>query len=120
MNEHKEWVDRVYRDLNISSIEPLWNSSPLAILEKFIKLGIKASVVSCQADKFDKDFVGKYVGKELLAELKPRNICPCSENGEFHTLVIDGPLFNKRGIQILESEPLLKVYLKKASGNTGF
>jgi len=64
-------------------------------------------VVSAQADKFGKDFVGKEVDRELLSFLKSKNICPCGENGEFHTLVVDGPFF-KRRIQILESEPVLK------------
>jgi uncharacterized protein (TIGR00290 family) len=107
LDEHKDWVERVCQDLDISPIEPLWNNSPSAILEEFIDLGFRAVVVSCQADKFGKDFVGKEVDKDLLAELKSRSICPCGENGEFHTLVVDGPIF-KRRIEILESEPVLK------------
>jgi uncharacterized protein (TIGR00290 family) len=107
LDEHKDWVERVCSDINIKPIEPLWNNPPSDILQEFIDLGFKAVVVSCQADKFDKDFVGKEVNKDLLKELKSRNICPCGENGEFHTLVVDGPIF-KRRIEILESEPVLK------------
>ncbi len=107
LDEHKDWVERVCSDINIKPIEPLWNNPPSDILQEFIDLGFKALVVSCQADKFGKDFVGKEVNKDLLKELKSRNICPCGENGEFHTLVVDGPIF-KRRIEILESEPVLK------------
>lgn len=105
--DHMNWVGRVCKDIDIDPIEPLWNISPVEIIEEFIKLGFKAIVVSCQADKFGKDFVGRQVDKELLDELNSKNICPCGENGEFHTLVIDGPIF-KRKIEILESEPVLK------------
>jgi uncharacterized protein (TIGR00290 family) len=101
------WVERVCSDLKIKPVEPLWNYSPATILEEFIDLGFKAIIVSAQADKFGKDFVGREVDKDLLVEFKSRNICPCGENGEFHTLVVDGPMF-KRGIEILESEPVLK------------
>jgi uncharacterized protein (TIGR00290 family) len=107
LDEHKEWVDRVCDDLGITAIEPLWNVSVMDILEEFIDLGFKAVVVSCQADKFGKDFVGRYIDKDMVSELESKNICPCGENGEFHTLVIDGPIF-KRGIEILESESVLK------------
>jgi len=107
LDEHREWVERVCRDLDIEAIEPLWNNPPEKIMEEFINLGFRAIVISCQADKFDKDFVGREVNKTLLRKLKARNICPCGENGEFHTLVIDGPIF-KKGIEILESEPVLK------------
>ncbi len=107
LDEHKEWVDRVCSNLGIIAVEPLWNSSPLSLVEEFISFGFKAVVVSCQADKFGKDFVGRYIDKNLLDELKMRDICPCGENGEFHTLVVDGPMFKKR-IEILESNPVLK------------
>ncbi len=107
LDEHKDWVERVCQDIGITSIEPLWNNSPAVLLEEFISLGFKAIVVSAQADKFSQDFVGREVNKELLQELQARNICPCGENGEFHTLVVDDPIF-KRKIEILESEPVLK------------
>ena len=107
LEEHKKWVERVCGDLGIAAVEPLWNSSPPSLVEEFIELGFKAIVVSCQADKFSKNFVGREVNKDLVNELKSRNICPCGENGEFHTLVIDGPVF-KRRIKILKSEPVFK------------
>jgi diphthamide synthase (EF-2-diphthine--ammonia ligase) len=56
---------------------------------------------------FSKDFIGRVIEKDLIRELQMRNICPCGENGEFHTFVIDGPMF-RRKIEILESEPILK------------
>ena len=107
LEEHKNWVERVCKDLEIVPIEPLWNNSPLKVVEEFIDLGFKAIVVSCKADIFGKDFIGRYLDKDILQELKMRNICPCGENGEFHTFVTDGPMF-KRRIEILESEPVLK------------
>jgi diphthine-ammonia ligase len=107
LEEHRDWVERVCHDLEIVPIEPLWNNSSLRTAEEFVDLGFKAIVVSCKADLFGKDFVGRYVDKDFLQELNNRNICPCGENGEFHTFVIDGPMF-KRSIQILESEPVLK------------
>jgi diphthine-ammonia ligase len=107
LEEHWDWVERVCKDLEVVPIEPLWNHSPLKVVEEFIDLDFKAIVVSCKADIFGKDFIGRYLDKDLLQELKMRNICPCGENGEFHTFVIDGPMF-KRRIEILESEPVLK------------
>jgi uncharacterized protein (TIGR00290 family) len=107
LQEHRDWAERVCGDLGIIPIEPLWNNLPSDLLEEFINLGFKAIIVSCQADKFDKDFVGRYLDKNLIDELKSRNICPCGENGEFHTFVVDGPFFRQK-IDIIESEPVLK------------
>jgi len=105
--DHMNWVERVCKDMDITPIEPLWNKKPEDIIKEFIDLGFRAVIVSAQADKLDKDFVGRYVDRDLLVELKAKNVCPCGENGEFHTLVVDGPFF-KRKIEITESEPVLK------------
>jgi len=107
LDEHKNWVERVCKDLEIATVEPLWKVPSRKVFEEFIELGFKAIVVSCKADLFGKDFVGRYLDGELLSELEIKKICPCGENGEFHTLVIDGPMF-KRGIEIVESEPVLR------------
>ncbi|MBU1125038.1 MAG: diphthine--ammonia ligase [Candidatus Omnitrophica bacterium] len=105
--DHQSWVERVCSEIGIKPIEPLWEESPRKLLEEFIDAGFKAIVVSCQADKFDQDFIGRIIDKEVIDELEARKICPCGENGEFHTLVIDGPIF-KEPIEIVKSEPVLK------------
>ena len=101
------WVERVCKDLEVTPVEPLWNIPPLKIVEEFIKTGFKAVIVSCQAEKLGREFIGKEVNGRLIAELQNAGVCPCGENGEFHTFVLDGPMFKKR-INITESEPILK------------
>lgn len=105
--EQINWVERVCKDLEITSIEPLWNIPAFKIINEFVDLGFKAIIVSCKADVLGKDFIGRYLDKEIIDEFKTRNICPCGENGEFHTFVVDGPIF-KGKIEILKSKPVLK------------
>jgi len=106
--EHKNWVKKVCRDLEIKMMEPLWQTPPEKIIQEFISLGFKTVVVSAKAELFDKDFVGRVVDQSLLEELKKRNICPCGENGEFHTFVTGGPIFKKGEIEITKSRVILK------------
>lgn len=106
--DHQNWVERVCRELEITAIEPLWEMPAEKVLEAFIQSGFKAVVVSAKAELFDKDFVGREVDYTLLKELKERKICPCGENGEFHTFVTDGPIFRKGRIEITQSRPALK------------
>ena len=108
LTEHKNWVERVCRDLKIKMIEPLWQTSPEKIIEEFICLGFKAVVVSAKAELFGKDFIGREIDQQLLEELKKRNICPCGENGEFHTFITGGPIFKKGEIEITKSRVILK------------
>jgi len=105
--EHESWIERVCGDLKINALEPLWNNPPEDIVYEFIRLGFKAIIVSCKADILGRDFLGRPVDEGLVGELKKRGICPCGENGEFHTLVVDGPIF-KNPIRIIKSEAILK------------
>lgn len=107
LDEHKDWVERVCGEVGVTPVEPLWARDPFGIAEEFVDMGFKAIVVSCQADKFNKDFIGRVVDREMIDELRKRSICPCGENGEFHTFVVDGPIFRKK-IEITESEAVLK------------
>jgi uncharacterized protein (TIGR00290 family) len=102
LEEHKNWISRVCNDLNIASVQPLWNSSPLHLMEEFIGLGFKAIIISCKADILGSEFLGRQIDYDLIHQFKDMGICPCGEHGEFHTLVVDGPLFEKR-IEILET-----------------
>jgi uncharacterized protein (TIGR00290 family) len=105
--EHESWIERVCSDLNINAVEPLWNNSAENIINEFINSGFKAIIISCKADIMGKEFLGRYIDKKLIDELRKRDICPCGEKGEFHTLVVDGPIFSKP-IKILEAEPVIK------------
>jgi len=51
--------------------------------------------------------IGRYLDRDFIRDLQKRDICLCGENGEFHTFVVDGPLFKER-IEITESKVVLK------------
>ena len=101
------WVGRVCKDLGVSPIEPLWNNSPASLVREFIAAGFKSIIVSAKADVSGEKFIGRIIDEDLVRELEEKKICSCGENGEFHSFVIDGPIFKNR-IEILESEPILK------------
>lgn len=105
--DHQSWVQRVCAELSIFAVEPLWDDPAEKIVEEFVDSGFKAVIVSCKAEVMGKEYIGREIDKALIVELKEKGVCPCGENGEYHTLVVDGPVF-KRRIEILESEPVLK------------
>jgi uncharacterized protein (TIGR00290 family) len=107
LDEHRDWVERVCRELGVQAVLPLWSIPPAEVVKEFISAGFQAVLVSCKADLLGEEFVGMLVDEDFLNELQKRNICPCGENGEFHTFVLDGPLFRKR-IAVTKSQPVLK------------
>lgn len=107
LHQHKEWVERVCRDLGIEAIEPLWGRDPEDVLLEFIKAGFEATIVSAKSDLFDGEWVGRTVDRNFLKYLKENDIEPCGENGEYHTFVTDGPLFRQK-IEVSESCKVLR------------
>lgn len=80
--------------LNMSGIFPLWKRNTADLAKQFIDLGFKAIIVCIDSKFLDKDFVGRMFDNNFLSEI-PTSIDPCGENGEFHSFVFDGPIFNK-------------------------
>lgn len=90
---------RQYREeklslLNLKGVFPLWKMSTTQLIHEFIDAGFK-TIITCVNEKYlDKSFAGRIIDENFLKDL-PRNVDPCGENGEFHTFVFDGPIFQK-------------------------
>ncbi|MBN1761667.1 MAG: diphthine--ammonia ligase [Methanomicrobia archaeon] len=106
---HEHLVQRICSDLDIESIMPLWNRDSEQLVTDFIAAGFEAIVITTKADLMGKEWLGRTINEEFVAQLRTFNsaIDPCGEFGEFHSLVIDGPLFKNR-IELGESEPILE------------
>ncbi len=92
IEEHREWVERVCAEVGMRPILPLWKADPWALLEEFWDAGFRALVV---ATRLDPTYVGRTLDRELVTEMETRGAHPCGERGEYHTLVTDGPLFQR-------------------------
>ena len=107
LQEHKDWVERVCSELGIRAIEPLWGESTEEILSSFLDNGFQAVIVSAKSELIDADWIGQKVDRAFWDYLKRKNIDFCGENGEYHTLVTDGPIF-KRRIQLIETRTIIR------------
>ncbi len=105
LEEHKEWTERVCREIGIETIEPLWGKDREVLLLEFIDAGFEARIISAQSNLLDEKWIGRKVDRDFLKYLKENNIDACGENGEYHTLVTDGPLFKKK-IEITKSNSI--------------
>src|SRR3989344_1248724 len=92
-----DWAKGICDQLGIELIEPLWKSDPEQTFKEFIELGFEAIVVSSQADILDKSWVGRKLDQQFLEDIKKlKNVDICGENGEYHSLVLNGPIFKKK------------------------
>jgi len=108
-NAHREWIERVCASAGMTPHLPLWLEDQRRLVEEFIDLGYVAVVVAVKAEILGEEFLGRKLDRQFLDELAGlnRGITPCGEAGEFHTLVLDGPLFKKR-LEITASEKVTR------------
>lgn len=107
VQEHRDWTERVCAEVGIEAVQPLWGRDTEDILCEFIDAGFQAVVIGAKAGLIDAEWLGRRVDRDFIEYLKSRNICPCGENGEYHTLVTTGPIFS-RGIKIIETKTISK------------
>ncbi len=107
-NAHREWIDRVCSAAGIAPHLPLWLEDQNKLLREFIASGFEAVVVATRAELLGEEWLGRSLDSGFVADLaRLGNITPCGEAGEYHTLVINGPLFQKR-LEITETKKVLK------------
>ncbi len=78
----------------LTPIFPLWGKNTRLLAEEMASAGMKARIVCIDPRKLPGDFAGRNYGEGLLREF-PDGVDPCGENGEFHTCVYGGPMFQK-------------------------
>jgi len=74
-------------------IFPIWKRNTNEFARSFISLGFKAITTCVDTKVLGKEFVGRIIDERFLADF-PSSVDPCGENGEYHSFVFDGPLFN--------------------------
>jgi uncharacterized protein (TIGR00290 family) len=95
---HRDWEEKVCATAELQAHLPLWHESRKALVLEMLAWGIKTIIVSCN-ETMGAAYLGREITSELIEELEKKGIDPCGENGEFHTLVIDCPMFSK-GLQV--------------------
>ena len=105
--ENRDWPERVCAELGIEAVEPLWGQDTEELLLEFIDAGFEAIVIAAQSRVIGPEWLGRRVDRDFIDYLKSRGVCPCGENGEYHTLVVNGPAFSK-AIQIIEARTIAR------------
>jgi len=109
-------VEAVCADLGLKSLAPLWHLDPERYLVELIREGFEIIFSSVASDGFDSSWLGRKLDMQALEDLKrlrdKYGMHIGGEGGEYETLVLDGPIFNKK-IVIQKSENQWK-------GDSGF
>jgi uncharacterized protein (TIGR00290 family) len=88
----RAYRERALAGTGLTASFPLWGRPTAEVAAEVLDRGVRAVVVCVDPARVPATVVGRTWDAELIAEL-PADVDPCGENGEFHTLVTDGPGF---------------------------
>ncbi len=98
IEDHLRYMEGVAAEAGARLIEPLWGMEPLELLYREVEWGIRAVVIGVRREALkllgkilDRDHVDDFVGT-----LRRLGFDPLGERGEYHTLVVESPLHEKR------------------------
>lgn len=97
VEDHVRWLQEICKLAGVALIEPLFNKDTLAVLMDMMHAGFKATIICVDTDFLGEEWLGFTLSKKTLNEFlsKKGNIDPLGENGEYHTIVIDCPLYKR-------------------------
>ena len=92
LQPHRDWEEMVCDEAGLDALLPLWQQDRRKLVSEMIEHGIEAMIVSCNTQMGER-FLGRTIDHDLVEELEKLGIDACGENGEFHTVVVNCPLF---------------------------
>jgi uncharacterized protein (TIGR00290 family) len=94
-DEHREWAERRSTGLGLTAVEPLWKQSTTDLYREFLLSETRARIVTVRSSNLDESFLGRDLAEDLLDDFLARDVDPCGERGEYHTLVTSCPAFSR-------------------------
>jgi ABC transporter with metal-binding/Fe-S-binding domain ATP-binding protein len=104
-------IEKICYELGIKSFTPLWHKDQGLILKDQLQAGFEILIVGVFARGLDKSWLGRTIDRRCIKELmelkNKYHINLAGEGGEFETLVIDSPLYEKK-LVVDEVSPVWK------------
>jgi len=92
LEEIRRYREEKLAGSGIEPVFPLWGLETHQLARDMVAAGLRALLTCVDPRKLNRSFAGRRFDAELLADFPP-DIDPCGENGEFHTLAYEGPMF---------------------------
>jgi diphthine-ammonia ligase len=91
---NRVFPERVCAAEGLMAVEPLWGEPTTALYREFVATGADARIVTIRDNVLDPSWLGRKLTLNLLDDIIGAGVDPCGEHGEYHTVVVDAPLFS--------------------------
>jgi uncharacterized protein (TIGR00290 family) len=117
------WVREVAKAGRLEVLTPLWGRERKEVLSSLLNSGFKAVFSLVKEPWFTREWVGRPIDAcavEDLVRLSRDGLDVCGENGEYHSLVLDGPTFKESlridAFEVRERDGMFYMDIREISG----
>jgi uncharacterized protein (TIGR00290 family) len=93
--EHRAWAEARCAEAKLTAVEPLWGVPTTDLFDAFVQSGATALLVTVREPWLDESWLGQPLSAAMKPLFAARGVDPCGERGEYHTAVVDSPLFTR-------------------------
>lgn len=96
IERHRCWVERVAREAGAEAVLPLWQRDRRQLMRELLESGFEAVLIAVREGVLPPDLLGQVIDDAVIEEIVATGADAAGENGEYHSVVVDGPLFRRR------------------------
>ncbi|MCX5714969.1 MAG: diphthine--ammonia ligase, partial [Candidatus Omnitrophica bacterium] len=96
VNGLPNWIRERCRNSGVDVLTPLWGANRREVFMELLSSGFKVIISCVKTGCLDEEWLGRELDKKALSELiaigNKTGLDICGEQGEYHTLALDGPI----------------------------
>ena len=90
---NRAWEEARCRNTGLTPLFPLWQRGREDNVRELIRLGYRCLIKSINHTLLPESLLGRCIDPDAMRLMKDAGIDVCGENGEYHTLAVNGPIF---------------------------
>ena len=94
IEDNAKWCKDRCRSVGIDYRFPLWHRDRVENTKELVSLGYECVIKCVRNSDLPQSMLGKALDDAVIGQMEARGIDVCGENGEYHTLVLNGPIFH--------------------------
>ena len=95
IENNRAWGEERCRNVGLEAVYPLWHHDRQENVREVLELGYRCLIKTLDRRVLPRHLLGRVMDRAMVEEMTACGVDVCGENGEFHTIAVDGPVFHR-------------------------
>ena len=95
IENNRAWGEERCRNVGLEAVYPLWHHDRQENVREVLDLGYRCLIKTLDRRVLPRQLLGRVMDRAMVEEMTACGVDICGENGEFHTIAVDGPVFHR-------------------------